>query len=109
MADSLKILGSAAPVAATSTLLYTVPASTGTTISSITVCNTSATATSFRISVAAAGAALATNQYVYYDQLIDGNSTYTATIGVTLAATDVVRVYATLATLSFNAFGVEVS
>jgi hypothetical protein len=109
MADALKILGSLAPAAATSTLLYAVPASTSTTISSITVCNTSATATSFRISVAAAGATLATNQYVYYDQSIDGNSTYTATIGITLAATDVVRVYATLATLSFNAFGVEVA
>jgi hypothetical protein len=109
MADSLKILGSNAPAAATSTLLYTVPASTSTTISSISVCNTSATATSFRISVAAAGATLANNQYIYFDQAIDGNSTYVATIGMTLAATDVVRVYATLATLSFNAFGVEVA
>lgn len=109
MADTLKILGSVAPAAATSTTLYTVPAATSTTLSSITVCNTSANATSFRISVAAAGAALATNQYVYYDQTISGNSTYVATIGITLAATDVVRVYATLATLSFNAFGVEVA
>ncbi len=109
MADSLKILGQSVPAAATLTDLYTVPASTNATISSITVCNTSATATTFRISVAIAGAASAFKQYIYYDQAIDGNSTYTATIGITLAATDVVRVYATLATLSFNAFGVEVA
>jgi hypothetical protein len=109
MAEAFKILGSSAPAAATSSTLYTVPAATSTTISSVTVCNTSATPTSFRISAAAAGVALATNQYIYYDQVIDGNSTYVATIGITLAATDVVRVYATLATLSFNAFGVEAS
>ena len=110
MADTIKVLASLAPVsAATLADFYTVGASKSTTISSITVCNTSATATSFRIAVAVGGVAAATNQYIYYDQAIDGNSTYVATIGITLAATDVVRVYATLATLSFNAFGVEVA
>lgn len=109
MADTLKVLASLAPAAATLTDFYTVGAAKSTSISSITICNTSATATSFRISVAAAAATNANNQYVYYDQAIDGNSTYVATIGMTLAATDVVRVYATLATLSFNAFGVEVA
>jgi len=57
--------------------------------------------------VAVAGAALATKQYLYYDVAIGGNDTFMATIGITLATTDVVRVYATLATLSFNLFGIE--
>ena len=108
MADTIKILGSSAPAATTLTDLYTVPASKSTTISSITVCNRAATAATFRISVAAAGAADATNQYIYYDQTIDANSTYIATIGITLATTDKVRVYGSTANLSFNAFGVEV-
>ena len=59
--------------------------------------------------MAPAGAVDALQHYLFYDQAIDGNSTFIATIGITLATTDVVRVYATLATLSFNVFGVEVA
>lgn len=73
------------------------------------VANRSAIATSFRVSVSPAGAADSDEQYLYYDIAIPGNDTFAATMGVTLAATDVVRVYATLATLSFNFFGVEIS
>ena len=73
------------------------------------VCNQSATATAFRISVAIAGAANTAAQYLYYDVAIGGNQTFVATIGVTLATTDKVRVYNTLATLSFNLFGIEVT
>ena len=109
MAEAFKVLGQANPSAATLTELYTVPAATSTTVSTITVCNRSATATTFRISVAVAGATLADTQYIYYDQAIDGNSTYGITIGITLAATDKIRVYSTLATVTFCAFGVEVS
>lgn len=109
MAEIFKILGQNAPAGTTLTDLYTVPAATSTTISSVTVCNRSATATTFRISVAVAGAADATNQYIFYDQAIDGNSTYIATIGITLATTDKLRVYAGTSNLTFNAFGVEVS
>lgn len=109
MAEALKILGQANPGATTLTDLYTVPAATSATVSTLTVCNRSATATSFRVSVAAAGAADALTQYLYYDQPIDANSTYAITIGMTLAATDKIRVYSTLATVTFCAFGVEVS
>jgi hypothetical protein len=109
MAEAFKILAQSNPAATTSTNLYTVPGATNTTISSITVCNRSATPTSFRISVAVAGAALADTQYIYFDQAIDGNSTFVATIGITLNATDVVRVFSGAATLTFIAFGVEVS
>jgi hypothetical protein len=45
--------------------------------------------------------------YLYYDVTLAGNDTFIATIGITLATTDVVSVYATLATLSFNLFGQE--
>jgi len=109
MADTFKIIAQSNPSAATLTDAYTSPASTSTTISSIVVANRSATGTSFRISVAQAGAADDNKQYLYYDVAIAGNDTFVATIGVTLAATDVLRVYATLATLSFNVFGVQVA
>jgi hypothetical protein len=107
MATTPKVLGQSAPLAATLTDLYTVPGATNTTASSITVCNTSASPTSFRISVAIAGAVDATSQYLYYDVIIPGTDTFIATVGATLEATDVIRVYATLATLTFQAFGIE--
>jgi hypothetical protein len=107
MATTYKILGQSKPNATTLTDAYTVPAATTATVSTITVANQSATATSFRISVAVNGASDTASQYLYYDIAIPGNNTFATTIGITLGAGDVVRVYNTLATLSFNIFGVE--
>ena len=107
MATTLKILGQSNPSATTATTLYTVPAATSTVCSSLVICNRSATATSFRVAVRQGGAALSNEHYIYYDVTIAGNDTFIATIGLTLATTDVVTVYATLATLSFNLFGQE--
>lgn len=109
MAETFKVLGQSRPAAATLTAAYTVPAATSTVVSSIVINNTSATATTARVSVAIAGAADALSQYVYYDLSIPGNDTFIATVGLTLAATDVVRVYATLATLNFHLFGSEIT
>lgn len=109
MADTLKVLAQTKPSATTLTDSYTVGAATSTAISSVVVCNQSATATSFRISIAVAGAADTTKQYLYFDVPIAGNDTFIATIGIGLATTDVLRVYNTLATLSFNVLGVEIT
>lgn len=92
------------PSAATLTPLYTVPANTTTVISSIVICNQSATSTSFRVSVQPLGAAIADEDYLYYDLPIKGNDTFIFTGGITLVATDIISVYATLATVSFNLF-----
>jgi glucose-6-phosphate dehydrogenase assembly protein OpcA len=107
MANTIKVLGQSNPTAATLSTLYTVPALTSTVVSTITVCNRSATATSFRIAIRPAGASISNEHYLYYDVTIAGNDTFAATLGITLAATDVVSVYATLATLSFSIFGQE--
>lgn len=109
MAETIKILGQSAPAATTETALYTVPAARVTTCSTLVVCNRAATAATFRVTVAVAGAATTNAQYLFFDQALDGNSTFTATIGMTLATTDVVRVYASTANLSFNLFGAEVA
>ena len=107
MAVTKRILGQNAPTATTLTDLYTVGTSKQTTISSIVICNRSAVATSFRIAVAPSGEADAVKHYTYYDTPIPGNDSLIATLGKTLAATDKIRVYATLATLSFSLFGAE--
>jgi hypothetical protein len=109
MAQVAKVLGQSDPLAATLTVAYTVPASTQAIISTINIANRSATATSFRVSIAVAAAADTTAQYLYYDVVIAGNDTFQTTAGFTLGAGDVIRVYATLATLSFNISGVEIT
>ncbi len=106
MSQTYKTLAQVNPSATTLTDAYTCPGATSAVISTIVVANRS-TATSFRISVAVAGAADDNKQYIAYDVAIAANETQTFTLGITLAATDKVRVYATLATLSFNVFGVE--
>ena len=109
MASDYKILGQSNPSATTLTDIYTVPGATQTVGSRIVVCNRSATPTAFRISVAVGGAADNNKQYLAYDAPIGANEIVPLTIGPTLDATDVVRVYATLATLSFNLFGNELT
>jgi glucose-6-phosphate dehydrogenase assembly protein OpcA len=92
------------PTATTLTTLYTVPASTSSVASSILVCNQSSVATTFRVAVRPLGASIDNSHYLYYDVAIAGNDTFAFTGGMTLIATDIVSVYATLATLSFNIF-----
>lgn len=107
MADTLKVLGQSKPSAASLTDAYTVPGATQAVVSSITVCNQSATPTVIRISVAVAGAGDTAAQYIAYGLPIEGNETLTFVLGISLGAADVVRVYNTLATVSFNIFGQE--
>jgi hypothetical protein len=109
MADAFKILGQAKPAATTLVDLYTVPAATSTTVSTLMICNQSTTATSFRVSVAIAGAADALQQYEVFDAPIQGNDSIPMTLGITLSATDKLRVYSGSGTVSFNAHGVEIS
>ena len=109
MTDTLKVLGQQNPAAGAVTGLYTVPAATSTTVSTVSVCNRSSVATSFRLSVGVAGAADAVSQYICYDMSLNGNDTIFLTIGISLAATDILRCYAGLATLTFTAFGVEIT
>ena len=108
MSNQVKVLGQSAPLAVTLPTLYTVPALTSTTSSSIVICNRGAVDATFRVSIGVLGAADESKQYIYYDQTVEANSTFIATIGITLSRTDVVRVYASVADLSFTLFGVEV-
>lgn len=108
MAQVYKVLSQTNPSAATLTDSYTVPAATSAVVSSIVICNRGS-ATMFRISVAVGGAANDNKQYIFYDVSIGANTANAVVIGVTLGVGDVVRVYATLATLSFSLFGSEIT
>lgn len=109
MATAYKALGQSNPSATTLTTLYTVPASTEAVISSIVVCNQAGTGGTYRIAVRPNGAAVSAEHYVVYDATISANTTVAYTLGITLDASDVVSVYASSTSMSFNAFGSEIS
>jgi len=109
MATTYKVLGQVNPAATTATTLYTVPSATNTVVSTIVICNQAASAATFRIAVRPAGATLAAIHYVAYDVTVGASDSTALTLGLTLAATDVVTVYASTATVSFNAYGSEVA
>ena len=109
MATTYKVLGQSNPAATTATTLYTVPSAKSAVVSTITVCNQAATAATYRIAIRPAGATLAAQHYLAYDSSITANNSTMITIGVTLATTDIITVYASTANLSFSAFGTEIS
>ena len=109
MPQTHKVLGQSNPSATTATTLYTVPSSTQTICSTLSVANLGTAATSYRIAVRPAGATLANSHYIAYDTPIAGNDSVLLTLGITLAATDVVTVYAGNTNLTFSLFGVEIT
>lgn len=100
-----KVLGQAAPAATTNTDVYT--AASAAALSTIAVCNRAASGATYRIAIRPANAALANQHYLAYDAALPANTTVNLTIGVTLAATDVITVYASSTSLTFQVFGVE--
>lgn len=110
MPEANKVLGQSAPTANTDTVLYTVPSGKEAVISTLFVCNRDVSADmTFRIAVSPAGAAIANPHYLYYDAVLAAGATVTITTGITLGATDVVRVRSSIGNATFNAFGVEVT
>ena len=97
MATTYKVLGQSSP-SATSAIG-----------SSIIIANRSTSVANFRVSIAVGGAATSNKDYIYYDLPIGANDTFIATIGITLATTDVVRVYSSNTNLSFSLYGSELT
>ena len=111
MEETFKITAQFTPSAPnTSENAYTVGAAfSGAVLSTLTICNQTASQMTFRLSVADSGEALATKQYIFYDTPIRANDTLASTIGMTLAVDDVVRFYASTASCSLNIFGTEIT
>lgn len=102
-----KVLGQAAPAATTNVNIYTVPSLKQAVISTIVVTNRSAVARLYRIAVRPAGATLTNQHYIAFDVTVGGGDSSTLTLGITLAASDVIAVYASTTDLSFSVFGSE--
>ena len=111
MPTTYKVLGqlaAASAVTATETI-YSVPLATQAVISTVTVCNTSAAATTYRLTVRPDGTAVIQKHYFAYDAAIPANDTIALTLGITMDANDVLAAYAGNAALAFNAYGCEIS
>ena len=108
MTSTYQVLGQSNPAATTNTDVYTVPSSTSAVVSTITVCNQGVSGT-FNIAIRTAGAAITAKQYIAYGATLNANDALTLTLGLSLATTDVVTVYASTANFSFNVFGVQLT
>tara|TARA_R110000764_G_scaffold3232_4_gene13654 strand:+ start:3854 stop:4183 length:330 start_codon:yes stop_codon:yes gene_type:complete len=109
MTDVIKVLGQLDPNATTVTVLYTAPNLAQTTISSLVICNRGSSGITFRVSIHVAGAGADDKQFIFYNEALAATTTRTVVIGMCLNQTDVVKVYASAANVSFNLFGVETS
>lgn len=110
MPTTYKVLAQNNPSATTETTLYTVPSSTSTVVSTVSIANQAGTSATYRIAVRpAADATTASKHWIVYGATVAANDSIMLTLGLTLATGDVVRVYGSSANLSFSAFGSEIS
>lgn len=110
MGNTYKVLGQSVPANTNATDVYTVPSATSTVVSTIVVSNITATNYTYRIAVRPAGASIANQHYLAYDVTCAANDSVTLTLGITLAATDVITIRSSNATsLVFNVFGCEIT
>jgi RecG-like helicase len=89
--------------------MLTVGAGKSVVASTLSVCNRGTTAATYRVAVRPSGTALANQHYMIFDASIMPKDTVTLSVGITMATTDVLTVYASSANLSFSLFGAEIS
>jgi hypothetical protein len=105
-----KVLGVSAPADTNNANLYTAPAGTEAVVSTLAISNVTGSAVAARVFIRVGGAAAAIGNALVYDTPIAANSTTALSLGITLAATDIITVRsATGAALSFFAFGSEIN
>ena len=102
-----KVLGQVNPSATTLTTLYTVHSAKEAVVSTISVANLTTSAAIFRIAIRPGGASIANQHYIAYDITLGASDSTLITVGITLATTDVISVYASTANVAFSAFGDE--
>jgi len=99
-----KLLGQAAPAAATLTTVYTVPVATAA-VFNVSIANTTGYAIPVRLAIAAT-ATPTTAEYIEYDSIIPGNGVLERG-GIVANAAENVVVYASVAGLSVSVYGYE--
>jgi hypothetical protein len=110
MAAVYKILGQSRPANTSNADLYTVPASTETIVSTLTVSNVTGTDATIRIFVVPSGGTASEANALVYDPNLIARTIQAFTIGLTLRAGDKIIVRSgTANAITFQAFGQEIS
>jgi len=104
-----KVLAQSAPSATTATDIYTIASATQAVISTITVCNQSASNASYSISVSNNGVADNASHYIIRGGVVPAADSIGITLGLTLDASDQIRANTNSANISFNIFGSEIT
>jgi hypothetical protein len=109
MATTYKILGQLLCTYNTEQLVYTVPSSTQTIVSTVVIANHTASAGAFTLSVRpSAEASTSAKNYLFYKTEVPANSSFVATIGATLYAGDKIHINSVTEASSVTIFGSEV-
>jgi hypothetical protein len=110
MPTAYKVLAQNNPSATTETTLYTVPSATQAVVSTLAIANQAGSSATYRIVVRpAADSTTAAKHYIVYGATVAANDSIMLTLGLTLAAGDLIRVFASTGNISFSAFGSEIS
>lgn len=111
MPNSYIIAGQAAPLAATDTVIYTVPAGKQFVMSALTAVNRDKVgdAAEIRLAIVPSGDTLGNKHYVVYDRILDQREEFVKNGIATLPAGTAVHVQASTANVSFSLFGAEIS
>lgn len=104
-----KVLGQINPIGNTLTNVYVVPAFYNSVISSLIICNQSASNANVSIAVQPSGAAIDPKHYLVYKSSIPANDTIPMTIGITLGQNDILSANVESANISISAFGMQTS
>ena len=112
MAQSFKRLGAINPSANTQTNVYVVPAATSAVISTITICNQTASNASYSLALMNSSefnAAAPTATYIIRGGVVPAADTIAITLGLTANAGAVLAANTNSANISIGAFGSEIS
>ena len=110
MPINYKVLGQVCPPSGSLTTLYTVPSSTQTIVSTLSVCNIGGVSTTYRIAVRPSGATILPQHYNAYDAQVSASDSIYLSLGLSLNASDVISVFTpSNSGLAFNLYGSEIT
>lgn len=84
--------------------LYTTPAATEAVISSIVITNQASSSVTVRIGMDTTAGTPGASEWLVYDAVVAGNDTVALTLGVTMPASQFIRVSSSANTCNFSAF-----
>lgn len=109
MPNTYKSPAQLVPSANTLSTLYTVPSVTQVVVSNIHICNFGSTNANIRIAVSPDGASISNEHYLFYGLTVSANDTIQLGDGITMDSSDVMSVFSTTASVSFNLSYAEIT